>query len=626
MYKKVILDRILDYLKKKKIPHRKSGKMITFQCPYCKHEKMTAMVIPNTNHLNCVPCNHKFDLIKMVKQLEPDKVNLSDEDVLQYLKELLSIEVMTEQDENQFENILDFYEKNGFDLVPVAKDRKNPVEKEWTTKNHKNKDEWKQWLMNGLNIGVKTGAISNMLVLDIDIKPIPDELKKLLPKTLNQESSKGYHYVFKYTDQLPKTRIDELKLDIETDGGQVVFYPSVVAGVQRKINLEEIAEMPPELLKFLKGKTTVPRKTHSELIVEDINREIYKKPLLNEGDGRNELFVRYGGILRKQLNMAQTEYALNILNKMICSQELSYKELQAMVRSLEKYCRFDDSDLKHKMVTYLKNTDEVSASKAEIEIAVLGKRATGEDKQKIDKMLVELIKDEKIIKKGERQYKLVKSMDWSDSLISVGKPIDFDVPYINDYAFFNWGDFLILGSQNKYGKTTLAMNVVKHFVEQGIKPYYIYSESGGRFSKTALRLGLKDGDFWHIFCGNPEEIHIEPNSITIYDWVRPTEGFNKTDVMYDRLVQKLQKNNAFMICFVQLKNDNGWFAPNMITQYPALAMKYMYENENDGTHTKFEITQVRDPKVRGKKFEIPCIYDFDKRTVTRVESIQSGEE
>jgi len=257
-----------------------------------------------------------------------------------------------------------------------------------------------------------------------------------------------------------------------------------------------------------------------------------------------------------------------------------------------------------------------------MEMAIFGKRASGKDKILMDKSLVGLIRDEKLIRRG-RDYKLIKRMEWDDSIVDVGKPVNFTVPYFDDYAYFNVGDLILIGATMKSGKTTLAMNIVKKLVQQGIKVYYIYSESGGRFGKTALKLGLKDGDFWRFFCSRPDEIQIEKNSVIVYDWVRPFE-FSKTDEMFDNIVQKLEKTKSFMICFMQLRTDGEWFAKNLTTQYPALAVKYLYEKESDGSNTYFSIEEVRDGKAKGKKFKIPCVYDWETKEVVRVEP-QTGE-
>ena len=50
--------------------------------------------------------------------------------------------------------MLNFYKKLGFDLVPIIRNGKIPIEKDWTNKSHKDIGEWNNWLKTGINIGV----------------------------------------------------------------------------------------------------------------------------------------------------------------------------------------------------------------------------------------------------------------------------------------------------------------------------------------------------------------------------------------------------------------------------------------------------------------------------------------
>ena len=95
-----------------------------------------------------------------------------------------------------------------------------------------------------------------------------------------------------------------------------------------------------------------------------------------------------------------------------------------------------------------------SASKAEIEIAVLGDRPKGVQKQKLDRTLTHLITDIKILKRY-REYEIVKDMEWRDTLMDLGTPINFEMPYLNDFAYFNWGDLI-----NYFGNDPNTKNIL----------------------------------------------------------------------------------------------------------------------------------------------------------------------
>ena len=620
MYRQIILSHLVDYLKLKKdiIQMKKSGKIVMLNCPFCGKEPMSANIIPNTSLINCFACKKKYNLLDIAKLVEkpfPDK----EEEQLQYLKDLLKIDVTTKKDETEIGKLLDFYVESGFDLVPIVKNNKRPIEKDWTNKEHKDKDEWERWIATGLNIGVKTGIKSRKTIIDIDQKPIPEEIKKIMGNTLVQESNNGFHLVYEYDEDLPKTRIDELKIDVENEGGQVVIAPSVIDGYKRKfVNLVSPIKMPKELKDLLLSKITVPRKTISQSVIEDIEQEIYRKPLITEGEGRNDLLIRLGGILRKELNLLQTEYTINILNKMICDPPLEPKEIRGMMGSLDKYVKFDEQEMAHKILQYLKDAEE--ATKKDIELVITGYFAKGEVKKRIDKTLVYLLKEGFILKRG-RNYHSIKKAEWKESLIETGIPIDFKMPYFHDVANFNWGDLVLIGSNNKKGKTHISMNIVKQLVEQGKKVYYISLETGSRFAKIALQLGLKEGDFYWDFVADPTKIELEPNAITIIDWLLVIDKA-KTDLIFKHFVEQLYKTNGFLIIFMQLKQDNNWFAPNMAEQFPALACKYIYDDDEKGEYGKFKIPTIREPKIKIKSYEIPCHYNWQTKELRRIDELK----
>lgn len=635
MYKQVILNKILEYLQLKKWQHRKAGKILMVKCPICNNEPMSAQRIPHTTLINCFNCKQKYTLIDFVKAIEPDYKDKKEEDILQHLKEILKIDIVTEKEEKALDNLFTCYENMGFDLVPIIKNGKRPIEKDWTNKSHKSKEEWFQWIHSGLNIGVKTGQISGITVIDIDQKPIPKEIQEMLKNTpvLTQETNKGYHLFFQYEPDLPKTRIDEYKIDIENDGGQVVIQPSKIDNIERKWvrgareqyqNHPKLGIIPESFLKLLQSKITVPRKTQSEKLREDIEEEKFNLGIIKEGQRSNSL-VRLGGVLRKQLNINDTHTVLSILNKYACENPLATKEITAMTNSLDKYVKFDQRELAHEILEHLKEVNNIT--KSDLELAINGGWTKGEAKKRFNKALQYLIKEDKILLRGKK-VELVKDLDWDTTLFDVGVPINFKVPYLNDYAFFNWTDVIVIASKTKFGKTTLAMNIIKKLVDQGVKPYYIYSETGGRFAKTALKLGIKDDQFEHAFLSSAKKLRFpkrmeNQKAVIIYDWLRP-DDFAKTDEIFEKLVEKVKKINGFLIVFMQLKKDNSYFAENLLSQYPALVCKYLYEDEKEGTHTKFQITEIREGKIKGKEFDIPCQYIWETKEVKLISELENG--
>lgn len=324
-YKKAILSKIPEYLKKFKIPHEARGKVINMQCPFCKDKALTAQVVAQTHLINCLNplCNRKekFTLISIVKKTEVDKKDFENEKIIQYIKELFQVKVVTPKDQSEIDKWFNYYANNGLSLTPVKGNDKIPVESAWQTKEHKDSKEWQEWLNNGLNLGVRTGEVSNLTIIDIDIKPIPEEIIKIMGETLIQESSKGYHLFYYYEADLPKTRIDKLKIDIENNGGQVLIYPSGFNKVQRKfINENKIIKLPLELKNYLNQFITVKDlKSNSEKVKEEIQSETYKKCLIEEGcvDNQTEILTDSGWQFFKDLDKTEKVATLNLKTREI---------------------------------------------------------------------------------------------------------------------------------------------------------------------------------------------------------------------------------------------------------------------------------------------------------------------
>jgi len=674
MYRQIILSKIFEYCKKIGYPIKKTGKVTMLACPYCPGEDLTASIIPNTSIINCLKCSHpKFNLIQLVQEHECKNDN--EEEILDYLKTFLELDIQTKKDQDNLEAILNRYENERFCLVPLAKKDKNPIQNNWTSKENRNKEEWLSWIINGgLNIGVRTGDVSCITVIDLDFlnkqekielvkkdtsQKRKDEIikkkydlfkgiKPLIGDTWIQETQGGFHLFYKYLD-IPKCRLkmEGYYIDVENNGGQVVVEPAPEIAVKedyqdangttrkrivgyasrRFINKNKIITIPENLKKILIEQAPKPPSDSDLSIAEtkdNQNAEVVHLDLLNDGDGRNIFFTSLGGYLLKKMNPDQVEYALHGLNPRICKTPLDTTEIRAMVKSLNRYDEQYQSKLEYEILDYLKLAE--MATKSDIEIAVLGGRVKGEEKKKLDETLVRLIKNRKIIQKG-RSYKVLSDMDWSDNITEVGVPINFKMPYFHDYAHFNFGDLILVGAETKVGKTSISMNIVKRLVDQGLKPYYIYGESGGRYKNKALALGLKDGDFFKpkTVTNSIEDIYFKPNSINIWDWIDPPD-FAKTNVLFADICKKVEATKSILIGFVQLRapkdgKDPAWFAPDMIRQRPALAVKYLYES-SDGVLGKFKLTDIRDPKVKGKTFDIPCIYDWKSQELKRLDEIE----
>lgn len=154
--------------------------------------------------------------------------------------------------------------------IKLKKNKKTPAIAGWNKPKHQKKiiDN------NKYNVGIPTGDINNIIVLDVDEKDEGIlEFNKYIneygePLTIKQKTpNNGFHYIFlnthsnsKYKDIINKNLITKTKyrnkgLDIRNEGGYICSYPSIIDNKKyeyvRDFDNYKILEMPETLIDWL---------------------------------------------------------------------------------------------------------------------------------------------------------------------------------------------------------------------------------------------------------------------------------------------------------------------------------------------------------------------------------------
>lgn len=163
------------------------------------------------------------------------------------------------------EQLTNYYNQFGFITIPLIPNEKRPYIKEWQKlKKSKKIRITEQGIKD--NIGVLTGKVSNIIVVDIDSDGI-----KIWKKWIKQfgdidtpitKTGDGLHIFFKYDKDIKnKIKIEvsnkKVGIDVYTDGKQVVLPPSVHPNGKKYKWLKspdkyEIIEIPDWLKLFIK--------------------------------------------------------------------------------------------------------------------------------------------------------------------------------------------------------------------------------------------------------------------------------------------------------------------------------------------------------------------------------------
>jgi len=229
-----------------------------------------------------------------------------------------------------------YVEVFGYSVIPVTANSKKPAI-EWKEYQQRKptEEELKKWFLeNDYNIGIVTGAISGIAVVDLDSKEAIEFSKKNnFPKTPYVKTGKGYHLYFKYQNGVRnfQKRPDLKDIDLRADGGYVIAPPSIHPKTKKpyewKIIPGEIdyAELPEIILQKPQQKSQLA--------------ELYKG--VSEGERNNTLTRLVGSWVSDGLSFEEClENALLWNSKN--DPPLPEKEVETTVKSIfEKHRKID---------------------------------------------------------------------------------------------------------------------------------------------------------------------------------------------------------------------------------------------------------------------------------------------
>lgn len=172
------------------------------------------------------------------------------------------------------------YASSGWSVLPVRPEEKRPFMSNWLQYNSTKatEEQIKNWFksLSGAGVGVVTGRISEIVVLDVESAcstPISEILKLYPTGRVAKTGSGGYHLFFKYpvgvTHINNRVRMFE-NVDLRADGGFIVLPPTLhpSGNLYEWINTDEMGEFPTELLRASQQPTK--SSTGDELWISDM--------------------------------------------------------------------------------------------------------------------------------------------------------------------------------------------------------------------------------------------------------------------------------------------------------------------------------------------------------------------
>jgi archaellum biogenesis ATPase FlaH len=222
-------------------------------------------------------------------------------------------------------NLLDqalMYLALGWSIVPVAMGSKKPLIP-WGRYQHEmpTEDKVGEWFRNKeSNIGIVTGAVSGLVVLDVDVPGVSYNID-----TPTVQTSRGYHYYFAYPPGA--TRINAVIQglgELKGDGGLVIAPPSLHEGGRHRYTWivpagRPLAQLPERFLR-LAGKKSAA-----------------EADLICEGERNATLASKAGTLRRAGMDEEDIAACLRAINLEQCSPPLDEREVDSIARSISRY-------------------------------------------------------------------------------------------------------------------------------------------------------------------------------------------------------------------------------------------------------------------------------------------------
>ena len=243
------------------------------------------------------------------------------------------------------------YLDHKFSVIPINESKIPFLPWKRYQKQKANAEEIGNWLKKykDLNIGIVTGNISSLAVLDFDDPSLLPEVEKILPelnKTTRVKTKRGYHFYFSLGENQVKStnRLFEKKLELKSNGSYVVAPDSLINDHKYEfiIPLKEILPLPKVILDFQREQGTrgTEEKTKSYNPIYkgkkvDCIRQIIERDLQN-GERNISLFVLYNLLVQ---NRNKKGYAESLVNRDIQYKEytLTREEIQNIYARSYKY-------------------------------------------------------------------------------------------------------------------------------------------------------------------------------------------------------------------------------------------------------------------------------------------------
>lgn len=482
------------------------------------------------------------------------------------------------------ENAL-MYAKNGFSVIPIIPGQKKPMIK-WQQyqKGIAEPEQIIAWWSKhpNANIGIVTGKISNLFVIDLD-KHDPaysdDITSQLIPESIVCPTANtpkgGQHLYFSYPSDSNISVGARIApgIDFRGEGGYVVAPPSI-NGNGNCYNW--VIELDRSLL-------SQPPKGCTDLIINNnINNILYKEPqddhnhhklqttttttnnhkMFDFGSRDNDLFHTANCLVKGGMSASEIS---QVLEKIVISwgENPDVKWIETKIKSALDRAERKQKNWSEETREFVETTDGYfSTTDCHKQLQA----TTSDHKKSINMALLRLVTTGVLEKHGERNGCYRKIAKLEESVIDIFSADTTAVPIklpmgISELVKILPKNIIVIAGEVNSGKSAFllncaAQNMNKHEV------VYFSSEMGGAELKERLQINEKiPFDEWKkckfVERASDFDVAIRPNAINIVDFLEVHDEFYKVGGYIKKIFDKLENGIAIIAIQKNPGRDEG---------------------------------------------------------------------
>ena len=424
------------------------------------------------------------------------------------------------------------YNKRNLSVIPVGQDKVPLISWREYQERIASQEEIKEWWKKypKANVGIVTGEISNLTVLDCDSQIAHELVQQIYKgKTPLVKTPRGYHYYFQFAKDTRNTvRIQNMDLDLRSSGGYVVAPPSIngSGNAYRFINDLNIALDSFNNCFLSSVYIGNVRNLH--------NKSLQSLQILTQGTRDEDLFRTANCLIKGGANPDFVRQVLEILARN-SQPPFPEKEIDAKIKSAISRSERRERNLAQEIKEWISLQDSYFLlTDIYNSLHIL----TREEKNNVNIIIHRLYKEEKVIEKhGDRrgcyrpvinEYEVLDIMNAPENEFKINFPLG-----IHQHCRIYPKNVIVISGVANMGKSAMAFEICRHnrHLFKNKKVRFQTTEAGDTEIKRRLLMYPQE-NFRHPLKWWVDNVEFIPKADNWSDIVDP-DGFNIVDYISD---------------------------------------------------------------------------------------------